>query len=125
MHMVPDSPRDADAANGTRRLQSCRDVRTVTVQVGTLGDHVADVDPDAEPNAPVRRLVAIIDWHLLLHLHRATDGPVDGIERDQQRIAAGLHHAPAMLADRRIDQRSPQSAQSAQRPRIVQADRRL
>ena len=122
MHMVAHRARDADTADRTRRLQPGGDVHAVAVQVGAVRDHVADVDADAEADAAVRRLVAVIHRHLLLHLDRAAHRAVDAVERDQQRVAAGLHHPAAVLADRRVDQRAPQRAQAAQRAGIVQAD---
>ena len=68
--------------------------------------HIAKVDADTEADAAIQRLVAVVSWHLLLHLDSAAHRTVDAVERHQQRIAAGLHHPAAMLTDRRIDQRS-------------------
>ena len=86
------------------------------------GNHVADVDADAEADAPVGRLIAVIDRHLLLDLYRAAHCAIDAVERHQQQVAAGLHHSAAVLADRRVDQNAPQRAQAAQRAGIVQAN---
>jgi hypothetical protein len=122
VHMVAHRARDADAADRARRLQPGRDVHAVAVQVRAVRDHIADVDADAEANAPVRRLVAVIDRDLLLHLDRATHRTVDAVERDQQRVATGLHYSAAVLADCRVDQRAPQSAQAVQGASIVLTD---
>ena len=83
MHMVPDSPRDADAANRTCRLQSRSNVCAVAMKVGAVRDHVAYVDADAEADAEVRWLVAIIHRHLLLYFDSAAHCPVDAVERDE------------------------------------------
>ena len=71
---------------------------------------------------PIRRLVAIMDRHLLLHLHGTAHRPVDAVEHDQQRVAAGLDDPAAVLLDRRVDQVAPERAQPFERPGIVQPD---
>ena len=122
VHMVPHRARDADAAYRALCLQSSGDVHAVAMQVSAVRDHVANVDADAEANAPVRRLIAVIDRHLLLYLDRAAHRAVDAVERDQQRVAAGLHHSAAVLADGRVDQCASQRAQAVQRTGIVQSN---
>jgi hypothetical protein len=61
-------------------------------------------------------------WYLLLHLDRAANRAIDAVERNQQGIAAGLHHAATVLADCRVDQRAPHCAQAAQCAGVVQAN---
>ena len=122
VHMVPHRARDADAAYRALRLQPSGDIHAVAVKVSAVRDHVADVDTNAEANAPVSRLIAVIDRHLLLYLDRATHRAIDAVERDQQRVATGLHHSAAVLADGRVDQSAAQRAQTTQRASIVQAD---
>ena len=122
VHMVPHRARDADAAYRALRLQPSGDIHAVAMQVRAVRDHVANVDTNAEANAPVGRLIAVIDRHLLLYLDRAAHCAIDAVECDQQRVAAGLHHSAAVLADCRVDQRAAQRAQTTQRASIVQAD---
>jgi len=43
----------------------------IPMQVSTIGNRVANVDPDAEANGSIRRLVAVEIRRLLLHLHGA------------------------------------------------------
>ena len=83
-HMVAHGARDADAAYRALRLQPGGDVHAVAVKIRAMRDHVADVDANAEANAPVRRLIAIVYRHLLLHLDRAAYRAVDAVERDKQ-----------------------------------------
>ena len=58
---------------------------------------------------PMRKRMArsagcpVTDWNLLLHLHGATDRPVDAVEHDEQGIATCLHDPAAVLLDRRVD----------------------
>ena len=122
MHMIPHRARDADAAHRAFRLQSGCDVYAVAMEVSAIGDHVADVDADAEANAPVRWLIAVTDWHMLLHLNRAAHSTIDTVERYQKRVAAGLHNSAAMLADGRVDQSAPQRPQTAQCAGIIEAN---
>ena len=83
-HMVAHGPRDADAARRALRLQPRGDVHAVAVKIRTMRNHVADVDANAEANAPVRLLIGIVYRHLMLHLGRAAYRAVDAVERDEQ-----------------------------------------
>ena len=102
--MVAHGSRDADAARRTFGLKSRRDIHRVPVQVSAIGNRVANVDPDAEADGSIWRLVAVVDRHLLLHLHGAAHRPVDAVEHDEQGIAAGLDDPATMLLDRWVDQ---------------------
>ena len=102
--MIPHGARDANAPGRTLGLQPGCHVDAIAVKIGAVGDHVGDVDADTKTDAPIRRLVAVMDWHLLLHLDGTAHGAVDAVEYDQQRIAPGLDDPAAMLADRGIDQ---------------------
>ena len=101
--MIAHRSRHADTANGTHRFQPSGDVHAVAMQVGPVCYHVANVDADAEADAPVGGLVPIIHRDLLLDFYRAAHCAIDAVERNQQQIAAGLHHSAAVLADRRVD----------------------
>ena len=41
---------------------------------------------------------------LLLHLHGTAHRPVDAIEHDEQRVAAGIDDPAAVLLDRGVDE---------------------
>ena len=103
MHMIAHCSRDTDTSRRAFGLKSCRYIHCVPVKVGPIGNRVANVDPDAEADGPVRRLVAIMVGNLLLHLHGTAYRPVDAVEHDQQGIAPGLDDPAAMLLDRRVD----------------------
>ena len=98
LHMVAHCSRDADATRRTFGLKPCRHIHRVAVEVSAIGNRVAEVDPDAEADGPIRRLIAIMDRNLLLHLHGTAHRPVDAVEHDEQGIAAGLDDPAAMLA---------------------------
>ena len=103
LHMVPYRSRDADATGRTFGLKPCRYIYDIAMQISPVCDRIANVDSDTKADSPFRRLVAVIVGHLLLHLHGTAHRPVDAIEHDEQRIAAGLNNPSAMLLDCWVD----------------------
>ena len=122
MHMIAHRSRDTDAARRTLGLKSCRHIHRIAVHVSAIGNRIANVDPDAEADGSIGRLVAIVDRNLLLHLHGTAHRSVDAVEHDEQGVAAGLDDPAAMLLDRRIDQLSAERTQSLEGSRVIQAD---
>ncbi len=122
MHMIAHRPRDADAARRAFGLEPGRHIHRVAMQVGSVGNRVADIDPDAKADGPIGRVVIIMVRNLLLHLHGAAHCSVDAVEHDQQRVAAGLNDPAAMLRDRRVDHIAPQSAQPFESSDVVKPD---
>jgi hypothetical protein len=49
--MIVDRARDADAARPRQPLQPHRDVDAVAINIAAIGDHVAEIDPDAKAQA--------------------------------------------------------------------------
>ena len=84
MHMITHRPRDTDTAGWTFGLKPRRHIHRVSVQVSAVGNRVAKVDPDAEADGSIRRLISVMDRNLLLHLNGTTHRPIDAIEHDQQ-----------------------------------------
>jgi hypothetical protein len=114
-YMIAHRAREADATRRTLGLKSHRHIDSVAVQVCSIGYSVANIDPDAETNGPIGRLVAIQDRNLLLDSHSAADRTIDAVECNQQRVAPGLHDPAAVLLDRRggfrhVESRKPPSA---------------
>ena len=60
MHMVAHRSRDTDTARRAFSLKPRRHIHRVAVQVSPVGNRVAKVDPDAEADGPIGRLVAIV-----------------------------------------------------------------
>ena len=60
-HMVAHGSRDADTTRRAFRLKPRCNIHRVPVQVSSVGDRIANVDPDAEPDGTIRRLTAIVD----------------------------------------------------------------
>jgi hypothetical protein len=89
------------------------------MQVGSIGNRVANVNPDSKQNSSIWRLVLIIYRHLLLHLDGASHSAIDAVEDDEQGVAASLHDSTAVLADGRVYQVPTQSPQPRQSFRVI------
>ncbi len=108
VRMVTDRARNTDPAWRALGLKPGRHVHSVTMQVGAVGDHIADIDSNTKPNASVRGQTIIIFGQSLLDRECAAHCPVNAIEHYEQRVAAGLHDVPAVLSDDWIDQSATQ-----------------
>ena len=78
----------------------------------TLLDHIANMNANAELDAPLRRQPGVALDHAVLHLDSATHGVNDATKLDQDAISSALHHATAMRGDSGINQIAPQPSQS-------------
>ena len=75
-------------------LESRGDVDAVAHQVAVaLLDHIAEMDADAELDAPLRRKTSIALDHAVLHLDGAAHGIDHAAELNDAPIAGALHHA--------------------------------
>jgi hypothetical protein len=80
--MIAHRSRNTNPTRRTFSLKPSGHIYRVTVQVSSIGNRVAKVDPYAKPNGSIAGLVAIVNWDLSLYLHRAPNGPIDAIEDD-------------------------------------------
>src|SRR5215471_8019120 len=102
--MFADGARDADPPRLGERLQPCSDVYAVAEDVLGFDDHIAKVDPDAEPDPALLRHVGLSIDHRALDLDRTPDG-IDHARKFREQAVAGILHDPAaMLSDLRINQ---------------------
>ena len=111
-------------ANPSRRrdlLQTGSDVDAVAEDVVALDDDVADVDADAEGNAPILGYPGGAVSHRRLHLDRAAHGIDHARELQQQAVARGLDDAPSMAGDCWVDHLLPKGFQRRQRAALVPA----
>ena len=122
MHVVAHRSRDTDTTGRTFSLKSCRNVHCVPVKVSPVCNRVANVDPNAEADGAVRRLIAIMVGHLLLHLHRTAHRTVDAVEHDEQEIAPSLDELATVLLYRRVYQVAAERTQPFERAYIIQSD---
>ena len=113
---------DADAAGLGEALEAGRDVDAVAEDVAVLDDDVADVDADAEPDAPVL-------GHGRLALGHAVSGSRPRIrphrrrcELDQGAVADELDHAAVVLGDQRLDELLPERLDPRDRAGLVGPD---
>ena len=88
-----------------------------------LLDHIAQMDADAELDAPIRRKASIALDHAVLHLDGAPNGIDDASELYEDSVARPLDDAPVMKGDGRIDQIAPQRPQPRQRPLLIGASK--
>jgi len=76
----------------------------VAVNVAAIGDHVAEIDPDAKAQAALLGEIQIAVGHRALDLAGAAHRIDDAGEFRQHAVAGGLDHPAAMLADLRINE---------------------
>ena len=95
---------DADAAGLGQPLEPRRHIHAVAVDVASLDDHLADVDPEAEIDALSGGGAGIALCHAALYLERAADRIHYARELGEKAVARGLDDAPAMLADLGFDE---------------------
>src|SRR6185369_11348278 len=95
-HMLMHRPRYADRAGGTQGLQPHGDHNAVAVQVGSLGNDVADLDADPEPDPPGWLAMALRGDQAALDRHRKAGGHGDAPESQEEGVARGLHQ-PALM----------------------------
>jgi hypothetical protein len=73
------------------------------MQVSSVGNRVAYINPDAKTNGAIRALVVVVEWTPLLHLYGAAHRTIDAIENNKERVAAGLNDPTRMFVYRRVD----------------------
>jgi len=104
LDLVSDHPRDANSTGLGQRLKACRDIHPVAEDVVFLDDHVAQIDPDAEPDAPILAHFRLAVDHAALDLHGAAYRIDDTWKFREQPVAGVFHGAAMVLCDLRIDQ---------------------
>jgi hypothetical protein len=97
-------------------------VHALAEDVVVLDDDVADMNADAEFDAPVRRDVGIARGHSALDIDGTADGVDDAGELGQQPVAGRLHQASAMLGELGIEQKGPMGPQPTDRAFLVGTD---
>jgi hypothetical protein len=103
-HLVAHDPADANAAGIRQGFEAGGDIDTVAVDVVLVDNDVAEIDPDAEPDAAVLGHAGFAIYHCPLQLGGTADRVHDAREFRQHAIAGILDDAPGMLADLRVDE---------------------
>jgi hypothetical protein len=122
MDMISDGSGDADAVRRAFSLEPCNHVHSITMQITTVSNRVANVDPNAEADGSIRRLVTIAERNLLLHLHCTTHRSVNAVEHDEHRITSGLDDPAAMILDRRVYYLFAEPTQPFKRSCVIQTN---
>ena len=78
---------DQHSAGLAQLLQSCRDVDSIAQDVGAVGDHLAEVDPDPKHEAQFRRHGRLPLGDRLLQCDRAQHGVDHRAELDEGAVA--------------------------------------
>ena len=110
-----------DAAGLGDALDPRRDIDPVAENVGTLDDHVAQVDSDPQLDAAILGHCGVAVAHVALDIDRAIDRADHAGEFDQHAIAGQLDDPPLMLGDTRIDHFGAMLLQRGQRPDLIAA----
>ena len=114
--------RQTDRARLGDAFEPCRDIDAVAHEVAVaLLDHVADMNADAENDAPVLRQAGVALDHAALHLDRAANGVDHAAELDDDPVAGPLNDAAVMHCDRRVDQIAAQRAKPRENTLLVDA----
>src|SRR5262245_65872472 len=74
--LIVDATGKVNAARLRQGLEPCRDVDPVTIEIAALDHHVAEIDPDSQPDSPIRGQICIGAFHTVLQL----DGTFDGVD---------------------------------------------
>ena len=122
-HMIAHRSRDADAARRTFGLKPRRHIHAIAVQIGPVGNRVANVDPDAKADGPIGRLATIVDRAPVAApsrhsapLRRCCRTRSAGSRRQSER---SCRHAPSIAGSIRSAAQSPQPLE---RSDIIQPD---
>src|ERR1700678_3559631 len=76
------------------------------IAVGLLDD-IAEMNADAEYDAPLRRQAGVALDHAVLDFDRAAYGVDDAAKLDEESVAHSFHDPPAVDVDGRIDEIAP------------------
>ena len=119
--MVVDCTRDADPAWFCQCLQSCRYIDPVPEYVVLFNDHIAEIDPDAEPDPALFGHVRLTVDHPALDLDRTPDRVDHAGEFREQAVAGVLYDPAAVLGDLRVYQLAEMRFEARVRPLLVLA----
>src|SRR5262245_13652553 len=104
LHMFHDRSRNADATGLSQLLQPRRHVHRIAMAVLSFNDHVADMYPDANVDAPVSGQPDVALRHLALKDRRALDSIDDAAELGQEPVPHQLENPTAVFGDLRLEQ---------------------
>lgn len=119
--MIPHRAGDADPAGLGQCLQPRGDVDTVAVNVTAFGDHIAEIDPNAEGDPLILGNVGIAVDHRPLHLDGAADRIHNTWKFHEHPVAGGFYDPTVMFCDLRIEQLAADRFEALERAFLIRA----
>src|SRR5215216_2204682 len=102
-HLIVHDPRHHNATGRGERLQPCRNVDAVPVDIVVIADDIADIDAYAELDAALGWHLGIALNHATLNIDRATHRVDDADKFHQHAVARSLDDPAPVLSDLRIN----------------------
>src|SRR5262249_24771430 len=96
-----------------------RNTDPVTVETAALDHHVAEIDPDSQPDSPISGRICVGAFHALLQLDGAFDGVDSAGELNQDPVAHKLNDASMVLGNQWLKDFRAARLESSQRPSLV------
>ena len=103
-HLVANNSANTNAAGLGQGFEPCCHVDTIPEDVIALGDHVAEVDADAELDPSWGCNARVPLSHISLHLNRASHRIDNAGKLRQQSVTHVFDHAAPVLGDLRMHQ---------------------
>ncbi len=103
-NLVTHRARQANSADVSEDLQPCGDVDAVAQDIAVLGDYIAQIDPNPEPNAAILRDCGLARGYADLDLDGTPDSLDGTSELNKQPVAHRLDDPPSVLRNFRIDE---------------------
>lgn len=117
--VVVDLPRQHDAARRRDALEPGRHVDPVAVDVAAVGDHVAEMEADAEVKPVPFGRGGVAQGERALDIDGALQRADDAGELGELAVAHQLDRAPGVARDRRVDDGGPRLLETVERALLV------
>lgn len=102
--MIENGLREKNRTGVGCRLHSCGGVESVSVEIVSIHDHIAEVDPYPKLEMSRIRCAGLLRRERLLNIVGAGHGVGHGAELNKATIAHQLHDAPTMASDQGVEE---------------------
>src|SRR5262249_58790468 len=110
----------ADGAAGLgERFELPRSISALAKNVISINNNIADINPNANLDALVRRYIRVALGHTALNIDSAAHSIDNANELHQRPISGGFNNSAAMFGDLRIDQFFAVRLELAQRAFLI------
>jgi len=103
-HLVAYDPAYANPAGFGQGFEPCRDIDPVAVDIASVSDYIAEIDPHTEFDAAIQRHISVSLGHRALHFDGAAHRVDNAGELDEQPVAGSLDDAATVFLDLGIAQ---------------------